>query len=136
MIILARKAAVLAAALVFGATASLADTLTPNGTVMINQGNGYQSVTGPTQVGPGDMIMVNSGTAQVTTANGTVLSLEPGQVYTIGSLAGAGTGTAVAGTGAGLSTTTLIVGGVVVAGGAAAAIAASSKGSSKKSSSP
>jgi hypothetical protein len=138
MSIKALKAGIFGVAMLLGAAAADATTLTPNGTVLINKGNGFVQVTGPIEVVPGDMVMVNEGTAQMTFPDGSVASMQPGQVYTVGSAGGAGAGAGVAagaGAGAGgLSATTLIVGGVVVAGGAAAAIAASNSG--KKSSSP
>lgn len=133
------KVGLAALAMLAGILPALASaTLTPNGVVMINRGNGFEQVSGPTQVGPNDMVMVNEGSANMSYADGSSTALQPGQVYTVGNVgltpAGTGLAGAGAGGGGGLSTTALVVGGVVVAGGAAAAIAASQGGS--KSSSP
>lgn len=134
------------------ACAAQAATIIPDGNVTINMGNGFMKVEGPIEVKPGDMVMVNTGTAQIKYASGQVALLEPGQVYTVGNEitvgstggegAGAGGGGggggaggglgggALAGGAGGLSTTALIVGGVAIAGGLGAAIYAASDGKS------
>ena len=136
MSIKALKTGLFSIAMLLGAVAANAATLTPNGVVLVNSGNGFVQVTGPVEVAQGDMVMVNEGSAQMSFPDGSLTSMQPGQVYTVGTVgaAPAGGAAAAAGAGGGLSTTALVVGGVVVAGGAAAAIAASN--SNKKSSSP
>ena len=131
------KSGLAALAMVLSTIAANASaTLNPNGVVMVNRGNGFVQVNGPTQVGPNDSVMVNEGSANMTYADGSTSALQPGQVYTVGNVGITPAGSTVAGAGAGGFTTgTLIVGGIVVAAGAAAAIAASQNGD-KKSSSP
>lgn len=120
---------------------------TPNSVVMINRGNGFESVNGPTSVNPGDTVMVNEGSANMSYPDGTSNAIESGQVHTVGNTAPAGApgaqpgvtgaegGVAGGGTGTigGISTTTLAIGGVVAGGVAGAVVYANSQA---KSSSP
>lgn len=119
-----------------------AAVLTANGVVMVNRGNGFQVVQGATEVNPGDSVLVNEGSAQLTYPDGTTASLEPGQLHSVAEAPPAGTpGTppaeVVTSTGGattgGLTTTTMIVGGVAIVGGIGLAVSAS-KPSEKKSS--
>ena len=73
--------AILAACTAIGAEAA---TINPQGVVLVNSGNGFVQINGPTQIKPGDMVMVNEGSAQVSYESGSVANLQPGQVYTIG----------------------------------------------------
>ena len=150
------------AAMAWGAmAASAADTTTisPNGVVLINRGNGFERVHEATQLHPGDMVMVNEGSAQLACADGSAGALQPGQVYTVGSSncgnlptdagppgdpgaealvetgAEAGGLAGVAGIG-GMSTTTLVVGGVAIAAGVGVAASAAANKKKKNQASP
>ena len=55
------------------------------GVVMVNRGNGYQTVTGPTQLNPGDVVVVNpGGSAQISYGDGCNVPVEVGAVVTVG----------------------------------------------------
>lgn len=71
---------VLAASPAFAAT-----TVQPGqGALYINQGQGFQQVTGPIEVNPGDQLMVSpGGAATAVYADGCRVSLQPGEVMTI-----------------------------------------------------
>lgn len=122
--------AIFAACVACGAEAA---TIAPKGVVLVNTGNGFVRINGPTEVKPGDMVMVNEGNAQVSYNSGSVANLQPGQVYTIGNEAAVGAEVGAAGAAGGiggLSTTALVVGGLAIGGVAAAVIVATTTGAS------
>jgi hypothetical protein len=54
------------------------------GELLINQGHGFQQVSGPVQINPGDLAMVNpGGLAMVGYPDGCKVNLQPGVVMTI-----------------------------------------------------
>ena len=56
------------------------------GTVSVNRGDGYQPITGSSEISTGDTVMVSpDGRAQVTYADGCKIEIRPGAVVTIGS---------------------------------------------------
>ena len=139
------KAMVLCAATMVAGHAASAQqpVLTPNGSVMVNQGNGFSAVQGPTPVSPSDMVVVNNGTAQISDGT-TSVSLTPGNVYTVGNVmggapppaGGGGLGGGLGGGGGGVGGTGGLPAGVIAAGvgiGAAAAIGVAVSSSSSSS---
>ena len=87
------------------------------GSVMVNPGSGFYAAVDPTNLKPGDVVMVKpGGTAQLTYPDGCVVPLETGAVFTVGETspcagqAGQGQGAAWFDTG------TLVIGTVIVAG--------------------
>jgi hypothetical protein len=55
------------------------------GTVMVNRGGGYQPVYGPTELSPGDVVVVNpGGSAQISYSDGCNVPVEVGGVVTVG----------------------------------------------------
>jgi len=66
-------------------SAACAATLQPRGgTVLINHGAGFEHVTGPTNAGVGDSVMVSpGGSAQVVYDDQCAVSVKPGQLVTI-----------------------------------------------------
>lgn len=83
--------AAVALATLSGATA-LAATLTPKGDVLVNKGTGFVRITGPIAVERGDMVVVNSGIAELvceTDRRGSIKDddmahiLNKGQTYSI-----------------------------------------------------
>ena len=81
---LAAAAAVLAVAAISPLQAA---TLNPGtGTVSISRagGTGFEAVTGPTSVAPGDTVIVgDGGSAQIAFENGAIESVSPGQIYSV-----------------------------------------------------
>ncbi len=67
------------------ATPCLAATFQPaHGEVLINHGQGYQLVTGPIELNPGDAVMVNpNGTATIVYDGGCSVPVQPGAIATI-----------------------------------------------------
>ena len=55
------------------------------GSVMVNPGSGYYPTVGPTNLKPGDVVMLNpGGTAQLTYPDGCIVPLQAGTVITVG----------------------------------------------------
>jgi hypothetical protein len=55
------------------------------GTVMVNRGGGYQPVYGPTELNPGDLVVVNpGGSAQIAYSDGCSVPVQVGGVVTVG----------------------------------------------------
>jgi hypothetical protein len=55
------------------------------GSVMVNPGSGYYLTTGPTNLKPGDVVMLNpGGSAQLTFPDGCIVPLQAGTVITVG----------------------------------------------------
>ena len=116
-----------------------AATLTADGVVLINRGNGFEQVVGQTQVNPSDQVMVNQGSANLSYPDGSSTSLSPGQVYSVGEIGVAPAGTAgaaageaaAAGAGTGIAgvptTTLLVVGGVAAVAGVVGIVASQNK---------
>jgi len=124
----------LVAALVAASGAEAAVVTPGNGIVSINRGEGYQRVTQPTEVGPGDQVMVGEGgSAQITYENGVTTAVTPGQVVTVPAVPPA----AAAAAAGGLTAGQMIIGGAVVAAaGVGIAAAAGGGGGGSKGSSP
>ena len=129
--------AVSAAGAVFLASAAQAATLTPQGDVLVNRGDGFKAAAASGQVATGDVVMVRAGgAASVVFSDGCRVSVDVGSSYTVGASSpcaaaanqpsAAATTTAAAG-GLGLGTTGILVGAGVVAVGAGVAIAAAKK---------
>ena len=66
------------------ASTASAATLIPNGIVLIDRGNGFEVVRQPINTLPTDRVLVNSGSAQISYADGSVANLKPGNLYTVG----------------------------------------------------
>ena len=109
-------------------TSAMAATLTSNGTVLVNKGQGFKPVTGTQQVQLGDNVMVQNGSAQITFNDGSVMQLPEGGTYAVPATApppiapGAG--------GFALTPATVAVGGLVVGGVVAGTIYATAGNSS------
>ena len=108
-------------------SAATLDTIV--GKVLVNKGKGFRTVTSPTEISPGDSIMVkeNSG-ADIVYENGTRVHVNPGAIATV-SASPPPLDLGLAGTG-GIDTATLIIGGAVIGGGIAAVIALTDNGAS------
>ena len=141
-----------AAAFMLANTAAQATMVQPiTGEVMINQGQGYQTIKNPIEAKAGDRVIVNPGEyAKVKYSDGCNIPIQPGAVAIIGAqspciaqaqqveivqaevepVAGG------AAAGAGKGTGTLVAVGLGVAAAVGIGIAASSGGSSKKAASP
>jgi hypothetical protein len=65
---------------------SFAATVTPEqGIVLVNRGSGYQNVSGPTNVNPGDVLVVNpGGSALLAYDDGCFVPVAVGQIVTVG----------------------------------------------------
>ena len=65
---------------------ALAATVQPgSGTLFVQGGNGFQPITGPTEVPPGTQVMVSpGGYANLTYPDGCAVQVRPGEVTTIG----------------------------------------------------
>jgi hypothetical protein len=84
---IARGVAALASAVALGLSSyAYAATVVPGqGIVLVNHGNGYQNVTEPTTVKPGDILVVNpGGSAQLTYPDGCSVPVAVGTVVTVG----------------------------------------------------
>lgn len=110
-------------------SAAFAATVTSTGgQVLVNQGDGYRQVVGPTEVKPGDSIVVNpGGSGQIVYPDGCNVQIQPGTVTTIAEASPCST----AGTGPGA--TTYAIGALIVGGGVGAAVLLG-KGSDKSAS--
>lgn len=112
------------------------------GEVLVDAGQGPKPVTGAANLGVGNTVIAQNGSAKLTYPDGCAVNIDPGASVTIGekspcaAQAGIQTGqVAPAAVGAaGLSTAALVVGGVVVAG--AVGVAVSQKKGNKHSVSP
>lgn len=111
------KRVVLSAAVVAFALPASAATVNPAGQVSVNQGTGFHTLKGASQVKPGDKVMVGSGgSATVVYENGCSLTLEAG-VHVVPPV------TACQGGAASLANpTTIVVGAGVIGGGIAAGV--------------
>ena len=65
---------------------SFAATVVPEeGIILVNRGSGYVNATGPTNVGPGDIIVVNpGGSAQLSYPDGCTVQVDVGSIVTVG----------------------------------------------------
>lgn len=72
-------------AAITAASSANAAIVAPNGVVLVNRGNGFERVNGTVQLGNGDRVLVNEGSATAICQNGTPTDMSPGSVYTIGS---------------------------------------------------
>lgn len=70
--------------LIVTATSVQAGSVSPNGVVLINRGNGFEAIAQPTHLRPGDRVLVQSGSAQITCRDGSVAHLHSGQLFTAG----------------------------------------------------
>ena len=122
----------------FTASAHAALLTNIQGPVSVNRGNGFQRVTAPTQVQPGDRVMVgNNGKAEIFYDSVCFNNLDAGKTIIVPQGVPCNTQAAAgqAASAGGIGSTALVVGGVVlVAGGVGLAIANS--GGSKKPASP
>ena len=154
-----KASALITCAILAGTVQVQAATLTPNGIVLLNRGNGFERVNSPTDCHPTDRVLVSDGSAQIAYRNGSLVGLHPGQLYTVGdpdrddagalvnphgahgAYGAAGASGGAAGGGAagaagasagigGISTTALVVGGIAVAAGVATLAAKAAKPSS------
>jgi|CXWL01.1.fsa_nt_gi hypothetical protein len=147
-----KASALITCAILAGTVQVQAATLTPNGIVLLNRGNGFERVNSPTDCHPTDRVLVSDGSAQIAYRNGSLVGLHPGQLYTVGDpdrddagalvnphgahgAYGAAGGGAVGAAGAsagigGISTTALVVGGIAAAAGVATLAARAAKPSS------
>jgi hypothetical protein len=82
---IARGVAALISAMALSSS-SFAATVTPEqGIVLVNRGNGYQNVTGPTNVNPGDILVVNpGGSALLAYDDGCFVPVAVGTIVTVG----------------------------------------------------
>jgi len=78
--------AISAVSFLIASSAAQAATVQPvSGQVMINQGQGYQTIKNPIKVKPGDRVIVNpGGFAKVNYSDGCNIPIQPGAVATIG----------------------------------------------------
>ena len=77
--------AVAAAAILTCSTAQAATMATMSGVISVNRGSGYQTVSEPGSLNPGDVVLVSpGGLAQVTYSCGLTEIVAPGAVYTVG----------------------------------------------------
>ena len=78
-------AVLLVISLIFGSAAHAATVKTIEGNVLINRGNGYESVGGTAQAQVGDSIMVRTdGVAQIIYADGCAVIVQAGSVVSVG----------------------------------------------------
>ncbi len=133
---MARKSisvAVIAALMASSAQAALLTNV--QGTVTVNQGNGYIPAASGSVVAPGDRVRVGEGSAGIVYENGCAQTVGPGQTVLVLYAApdcngGLKDGAAVE---TGVPTETLVIGGLVV-GGAVAAAVVLTQGTSKPAS--
>ena len=108
------SALVAAAAACSLCASAMAATLTSSGTVLVNTGQGFKPAKATQQIKPGDNVMVQNGTAQVTFPDGSVMQLAEGGPYAVPTTAPP---PVIPGTGGfALTPATVAVGGVVVGG--------------------
>ena len=144
----------------FSATAAQAATLSGTQGVLVNRGGGFTPVTGPTEVQPGDSIMIQpGGSATVTYGDGCQAPVQSGVVVRVGNVSPCSQVTTNAteqtvppnppvensvissppteepGLLGGLDTTSLVIGGVALGAGALG-VAALSQKKDKKPASP
>lgn len=101
------------------------------GTVLVDRGNGFGIVNGPTYLNPGDSVIANpGGSAQIVYSDGCRIAVQPGDVVpaqSVSPCANGGSSPAAQESksdesgGGGINSTTLLVGGAVVGIGAGAA---------------
>jgi hypothetical protein len=123
---------------VWASPCAFATTVTvEQGQVLLNTGQGYKQIQGPTKANPGDMVVVNpGGMARITFDDGCVAEIQPPSVVTITSqspcqqqkqLRKSPPARERQGGIEGISATTMMVGGILVGGGVTAAILLSHK---------
>jgi hypothetical protein len=81
-----KLAAAVAVLSLFANIAAEAATLDPLGGTIFTRtgGQGFRTVTGPTEVQPGDIVMAAmDGSARIVLSDGTVITVAPGQVCTV-----------------------------------------------------
>jgi len=82
---IARGAAVFFMAMALSMPSFAATVVPGQGVVLVNHGNGYQNVTEPTTVNPGDIVVVNPGaSAQLTYPDGCSVPVAVGTIVTVG----------------------------------------------------
>ena len=109
------------------------------GEVLVDRGGGFDIVSGPTTLNPGDTVIVNPGSSAHIVYNTTCqVDVYPGNVVAVYQDAPCNGGSESAGGGGsgGFDTTTVLVGGAVVGLGAGAAVLLTSGGSDDKPASP
>ena len=79
-----RTLAFISFGLVASSTAE-AVSMSPDGVVLVNRGNGFERVTDAVTLNPGDLVLVNQGGASVGCGDGSSGALSPGRVYTVSS---------------------------------------------------
>ena len=104
-----------------------------NGVVFVNTGQGFKPVTGPTEVKPGDRIMVGkNGAAKIAYGLNCTTSLTQNQNVVVSNEVPCSAN----GAQPGADTTSLVVGGVIIAAGVAGGIALTRSNDKKKPASP
>ena len=116
------------------------------GEVLVDRGGGFDVVSGPTELNPGDTVIVNPGSSAHIVYNTTCqVDVYPGNVVAVyqdapcnggSESAGGGSESAGGGGSGGFDTTTVLVGGAVVGLGAGAAVLLTSGGGDDKPASP
>ena len=96
-------------------SAGLAATVNQTGgQVLVNKGEGYRQVAGPTQANPGDSVVANpGGSGQIVYPDGCVVGVQPGSVVTIAEQSPCATGGSNVGT-------NFAIGAAIVGGGVGA----------------
>jgi len=130
----------LAAVLVLTERPARAATLQSiQGVALVDRGSGFGIVDGPTQLGPGDSVIVNpGGSAQVVYEDGCKVEVHPGIIVSARNTSpcsgGGEAGEAAQADGGGFSSTTLLVAGAVVGVGAVTAVLLTASDSEKPAS--
>lgn len=105
--------AAFAAMSAFATIANAASVEPTQGQVLINRGDGYKGLSGPTSGQPGDTVMANAGgSAVITYEDGCKVTVDPGAVVAIEAKSPCD----------GVTTTTFAIGGAVLAGAVGGAI--------------
>jgi hypothetical protein len=80
-----RGVAAFISAMVLSMSSFAATVLPEGGIVLVNHGNGYENVTEPTTVQPGDIVVVNpGGSAQIAYPDGCTVPVTIGAIVTVG----------------------------------------------------
>lgn len=118
-----RSALVFACAFLASSQVFAANVANIQGQTLLNAGSGYRQLVGATEAGAGSKVMANpGGQAQVTYPDGCVVTVNPGQVYTIAPASPCSQGAAPLGSPYAI--------GAALVGGVAAAVILSTKSAS------
>jgi hypothetical protein len=119
-----RRAFVFCAALLILPATALAATLQSiNGEVLVDSGGGFNVVSGPVTLNPGDTVIANPGSsAQIVYDNGCTVPVQPGAVVAVHAQPPCSTEAEGGSSGGGISSTALLVGGAAVGLGVGAAV--------------